>query len=183
MIFAIVGPSASGKSTIERKLGNKRVPSDRIQRIISYTTRPPREMEENGVDYHFVSEKEFTELLSLGFFTEHAQYREWNYGLSLSGIDYENRDFVVVVTPKGYEELVEAVGERWIRSIFINVDERERMLRLVKRGDEVDEIIRRIHTDRDDFAGFKSEANFIIQNEDVDKAVDMAYTIIRCLNK
>lgn len=177
MIHALVGHSASGKSTIERRLEMKNIP-----RIISYTTRPMRDGEIDGIDYHFVSEREFMERLDNGLFTEHAQYREWHYGLSLPD-DYKEIDYVIVVTPKGFYELLEAVGSQWIRSYFISTNERTRLIRLASRGDDIDEVIRRIQADRIDFADFESESNFIIENIDVDKSVDMAYTIIKCLNK
>lgn len=178
MIFAIIGHSASGKSSIERKLQRKG-----FTRIISYTTREPRSGEVDGIDYHYISNEKFIELKDDGFFTETAQYREWNYGLSLVNIDYKNEPCVVVVTPKGYYELIEKAGEEYVKSIFVNVSERERMIRLANRGDDIDEIIRRIHADRIDFDGFKKEANFIINNLDLDESVNMSYTIIKCLNK
>jgi guanylate kinase len=179
MIFCLVGESASGKSTIERRLSD----INEVTRIVSFTTRPMRALEIDGKDYHFVTEEEFKELQSKNYFSEVARYREWWYGLSLKNIDYKNSPCIAVVTPKGYREIVEKAGEEYVRSIYIGVNERERITRLAHRGDDVDEIIRRIHTDRIDFADFDKEANFIIENIDVDKSVEMVYTIIKCLNK
>jgi guanylate kinase len=178
MIHALIGHSASGKSTIESKLETYKG----IPRIVSYTTRPMRVGEEDGVNYHYVSEQEFALMEEDGLFSETATYREWHYGLKLPS-KYQTEDYVAVVTPSGYRELVKAVGNKYITSYFISVPERERMARLVKRGDDVDEIIRRIHADRIDFDGFIEQADFIIVNEDVDKSVEMVYTIIKCLNK
>lgn len=179
MIHVLVGHSASGKSTIERRLERRYG----IPRIISYTTRPPREGEEDDVDYHFVTEDEFQLMEKHGYFTEVAKYREWNYGLTTMDIDYRENDYIAVVTPKGYRELLDVVKQEWIRSYFISVNERERLIRLANRGDNIDEVIRRIKADRIDFADFESEANYIIENRDIDKSVDMIYTIIKCLNK
>lgn len=178
MIFCLVGESSSGKSTIERELEN-----NGVERVISYTTRPPRDGETNGNHYHFISEEEFDTLYTNGAFTEVAQYREWWYGLSVANIDYEGKPCVAVVTPKGYHEIVEKLGKEHVKSIYISVSERERIARQLGRGDKIDEIIRRIHTDRADFADFSNEADFIVDNFDVDKAVEMAYIIIRCSNK
>lgn len=174
MIYCIVGHSASGKSTIERRLDLLGIP-----RIISYTTRPPREKEVDGIDYHFISEEKFLTLFNQGYFTEHAQYRDWHYGLTLEGISYTENDYIIVVTPKGYEELLNAVGEKWIKTFFIQVHERDRLIRLAKRGDDVDEIIRRIHTDRADFKDFEFVADYVINNKDLDDSVDLVYNIIK----
>lgn len=164
MIFALIGQSASGKSTVERALEEKGYP-----RIISYTTRPMREKEKNGVDYHFIDTDTFLELKEKSFFAETAQYRDWWYGLSLDGIDYENKPYIVVVTTHGYEELLKAVGKKNILGIHIKVEERERIIRQLKRGDEVDEVFRRIYTDRKDFAGVEDVCDYIVFNGKIEE--------------
>lgn len=57
-MIALLGESASGKSTIEKELINKYG----LKKIVSYTTRQPRVGEEDGVDYHFVTDAEFEEI-------------------------------------------------------------------------------------------------------------------------
>lgn len=173
-IHCIVGHSASGKSTIERRLEKTKG----IPRIISLTTRPMREGEVDGIDYWYLTEEEFMEVKDAGELAEHAEYRNWHYGLSLEGIDYKRRPYIAVVTPKGYREIVEHVGKVHVTSYFVDVEERRRLIRLAKRGDEVDEIIRRILADREDFEGFDKEADYIIHNENLDETVNSLYAII-----
>jgi guanylate kinase len=174
MIFCLIGHSASGKSTIEKRLHLLG-----IKRIVSYTTRPPRKNEINGMDYHFVDEETFMKMKEEGRFSETAQYREWYYGLSLDGIDYANEDYVVVVTIHGYQELLKVVGEEYVVAIYIKVDERERMRRLLERGDEVDEIIRRIQSDRKDFADVEKYCEHTVENESVEHSVYDVLNIIK----
>lgn len=158
-IYCLIGHSASGKSSIERSLTE-----EGYDRIISHTTRPMRYKEENGVDYFYVSEEEFADLKNTGFFSETAQYREWNYGMSLSGVDYENKDYIAVVTVHGYAELLKEVGKENIVSIFVTADERLRMHRLLDRGDDIDEIMRRIKNDRIDFQGIEDICDYVVDN-------------------
>ena len=61
MILALVGESASGKTTTANMFADSDM---NFKRVITYTTRPPREGEENGIDYHFVSEEEFDTLVA-----------------------------------------------------------------------------------------------------------------------
>lgn len=173
MIYCLIGQSASGKSSVESLLERARG----IPRIISFTTRSRREGETDGVSYHFIDTPTFHELADRGFFTETAEYNGWNYGLSLEGIDYINKDYIVVVTVHGYEELVKAVGFNVV-AIHIKVDERERMIRQLKRGDDVDEVIRRINTDRVDFAGVEEICDCVVHNDDLDTTVKRVYSII-----
>lgn len=174
MIHCLIGHSSSGKSTVERLLGERYG----IPKIVSYTTRPKRKNEKDGVDYHFIDYQTFKQLDSEGLFVETIQYRDWNYGLSLSGIDYLNNDYIVVVTTHGYDKLVKVVSKEMVNAIHIKVEERERIIRQLKRGDDVDEVIRRIGTDRIDFAGVEEISDYVVENHDIDETVQTVYNII-----
>ena len=65
-MLIICGKSASGKDTIKRELISKHG----FKGIVTYTTRPPRKGEQDGVDYHFVSNEEFQMMVNSGFFLE-----------------------------------------------------------------------------------------------------------------
>lgn len=173
-IYCLIGQSASGKSTVERHLESVGYP-----RIVSYTTRPMRKKEKDGVDYHFIDYPTFAKLDESGFFAERAQYRDWHYGLSLDGIDYLNRDYIVVVTIHGYEELVRVAGQDNVIGIHIKVEEGERMIRQLKRGDDVDEVIRRVHTDRIDFAGVEDVCHYTVPNSNIETTVEVVSLIIK----
>jgi len=77
-LFIISGTTGAGKNTIVAEfLKNTKIP---FAKIITYTTRPPRPGETQGVDYHFVSENEFADLIKQGVFLEWAKVHDHKYG-------------------------------------------------------------------------------------------------------
>lgn len=173
MIFCLIGSSASGKTTVETLLSEVG-----IKRIISYTTRPMRKGEKNGVQYHFIDDDTFLKMASEGKFAETAKYREWFYGLSLEGIDYKNDNYVAVVTIHGYKELVKIIGKENVIAINIKVEERERLIRQLERGDDVDEVIRRLHADREDFKDVEKICDYVVENKQIAITTEEVYSII-----
>jgi guanylate kinase len=163
-VIAIIGASATGKTTIERILEKQG-----LERIISYTSRPMRKNEISDIDYHFISDTEFLEKLEYNFFAEHTSYRGWHYGISKN--DCANNK-VAVVEPVGFRRLKKIEGLN-IRSFYIKTDDRTRMIRMLKRGDDIAEAIRRMYSDQGSFNGIEDEVDYIIENPDgkLDEAV------------
>jgi guanylate kinase len=162
-IIVLIGHSASGKSTIENKLIERG-----YKKIVSYTTRPPRKGEIDGIDYHFITEADFKAMKISNKLAESVQYRDWHYGIAKEDcLD----DRVVIVEPSGMRDLKQIDGLN-IVSFFINSPERERLIRMAKRGDEIMEIFRRIISDSGTFKNVEKEVDFVINNQDLDKAVD-----------
>ena len=95
-MIILVGESASGKSSIEKELVNKHG----YKKIVLYTTRQPRNDEEDGIDYNFISKKTFTCLKDIGFFAETGKYNGWWYGTAKE--DCTNNK-VVILPPSWYE--------------------------------------------------------------------------------
>lgn len=167
MLFVLVGEGGSGKTFLQNKLVE-----NGMGKVVTYTTRPIRADEINHIDYHFVSEKVFKrELLDKNLLIEHNIFNNWHYGFTLDGIDYENRDYVLIITPNGLETLHKKVGEKNIMSIYLKVYERERLLRLTKRGDDIDEIFRRVKADRLDFRGIEHRVSMVVNEREVDGIV------------
>ena len=73
----ITGPSGVGKGTLIRTLRERR---PELELAVSATTRAPRPGEEDGVDYHFLSDAEFDRRVEAGEFVEHARYSGRRYG-------------------------------------------------------------------------------------------------------
>lgn len=158
MILVLVGESASGKSSIEKAL----VKNHGLQKVISYTTRPPRDGEIDGIDYHFITDGKFKELQSENFFAEFAKYREWYYGSSI--LDCMKDGMVAVLTPHGLRQMKKIDGLD-IVSFYINVPRRDRMIKILQRGDNIEECIRRSQSDVGMFDGIEDEVDFTLFNE------------------
>ena len=173
MILVLVGESASGKSTIE-KIFHERNPT--FNKVVSYTTRPARDGEREGVDYHFVTVETFEQMRKEGAFIETAQYRDWLYGSAKSDYIVEG-NVIAVLTPHGCRSLKRWAKEAGISvySVYVKVDRRSRLIRNLYRGDNIEEAYRRSLSDVGQFDGFADEADYIIENEHYEKTIEEVY--------
>ena len=83
--IVISGPSGSGKSTMLKRLFDEY--PDRFGFSVSHTTRSPRDGEQNGRDYYFVTKEEFLDLVEKKGFVEHAQFGGNYYGTSIKAVE------------------------------------------------------------------------------------------------
>lgn len=177
MIIALVGESGSGKSTIAKHLVEKHG----FETIVSYTTRPPRDNEIDGVDYHFVDEAKFKEMKEQGLFAETAMYRGWNYGSLTRDYASEKGDKITILTPHGLRQVKENKDINLV-SFHINVPRRDRLIKILQRGDDIEECYRRSLSDVGQFDGIGDEVSYVIDNPGYAKSVDeITYEIYKCL--
>lgn len=163
-MICLVGESGAGKSSVEKILCERYG----YKKIVSYTTRSPREGEFEGSDYHFVRERRFEEMKSSNQFAEFAIYNGWQYGI---GIEDCTEDKVVVVTPHGMRMIKKLLGEK-VFAVYIDVPRRDRLIKILQRGDNIEEAYRRSLSDVGMFDGIKDEANCLIQNPDYMLSLD-----------
>lgn len=109
-IVFICGESGAGKSYLQEKLLNAH-PSY-YTRIISTTTRKPREGEENGVHYWFKTEEEFKELKSKGRMLQSVNFGGNNYGTQMSEYEQTKPVGLFVCTPEGIRDTIDTLAER-----------------------------------------------------------------------
>lgn len=150
MVLAIFGPSASGKTTVGEILTQRG-----WTQIVPYTTRPMRDGEREGREYHFISEDEMSSLYNEGKLMEMKMYPTvkgyWYYGTAVA--DYENsvsdRKFVILGA-HGITLLKDKVKN--LCEIRLEVSEDTRRSRLTQRKDDPAEAERRLQADAYDFA-------------------------------
>ena len=171
-MLILLGESASGKSSIVRHL----VKEYGFKNIVTYTTRPPREGEKDGIDYHFISEEQFLKYQAEGFFAETAVYRKWYYGSAKKDYMQESNKVVAVLTPHGLRQIKKNKLE--VFSIYIAVPRRDRLIKILERGDDIEESYRRNLSDVGQFDGIMDEVNFTVANEKYNKSIkEMTSTI------
>jgi guanylate kinase len=174
-MIVLVGESASGKSSIEKHL----VDNYGYNKIVSYTTRQPRDGEVDGVDYHFINVEQFYKLKSQGFFAETAVYNNWYYGVAKEDC---SDDKVAVLTPHGLRQ-VSKLSDINVASFYISVPRRDRLIKILQRGDDIEEAYRRNLSDIGQFDGIGDEVDYIIHNDSYKKSVaEMAEEVHICAN-
>lgn len=175
-MIVLIGESASGKSSIEKYL----VDNCGYKKIVSYTTRQPRDKEIDGSDYHFINKHKFLQLREKGFFAETATYNGWYYGTAKE--DCTN-DKIAVLTPHGLRQLKKIDGIDII-SFYIDVPRRDRLIKILQRGDNIEEAYRRSLSDVGQFDGVKDEVDFVINNDSYSKSIEeISREILRVLNE
>ena len=150
-IIAIMGKAGSGKDTLLNTLMKEEIFKD-AYKIISCTTRPIREYEEDGVDYHFLTTTEFTNQILSGEMLEATVFNTWCYGTSLKNLSKDNVN-IGVFNPEGVEILRSKKDEVNLTVIYIEANDKDRLLRQLNREVEPDchEIVRRFSADEEDF--------------------------------
>lgn len=176
-IFCVMGKSSSGKDTLYQML-KKELEFDSI---VPYTTRPIREGETNGVEYHFVTEEEVAELEEAGKIIELRAYNTvhgiWKYFTADDAqIDLEHRNYLMIGTVEAYQKLKAYYGEEHLVPIYIEVDDGIRLQRALNREKlqeqpKYAEMCRRFLADEVDFSEEKlAEAG--IEKRFVNKTLD-----------
>jgi guanylate kinase len=139
LLFIISSPSGAGKSTLVNQLINEF--PQKITRSVTSTTRKPRAGEQDGVDYHFLSKKEFLEYKQSGLFLESAEVFGNHYGTLKSSIEQsleKGMHVILVIDTQGAKQVREMQREAVF--IFISPPGREELKRrLTERATETKE--------------------------------------------
>lgn len=170
-MICILGASASGKTTVAKMLASK----NPYHRIVTYTTRPMRAGEVDGVDYHFVTDKKYQDMKENGMFAETAEYNGWKYATASKDCD----DYAVaVVTPKGFRNLKKQ-KDIHIFSFYIDVPIRDRLIKSLQTREDVFECIRRSMSDIGQFDGVEDEVDVVIHNRGYSKTPEEIVDFMR----
>ena len=127
-VVALFGKCAAGKDTIQNWLIAN---SPNIKKIVSCTTRAPRDYEVDGVDYHFLTTLEFTQKVLDGLMLEAVSFRDNFYGAAIDELD-ENKINIAVFELNGIHALLDDPRID-VMCIYIDVDDKIRLLRALNR--------------------------------------------------
>ena len=177
-LFVLAAPSGGGKTSLVRAL-LEREPGMRLS--ISYTTRPPRPGEKDGVDYHFVDEAKFNALQAAGEFLEHAYVHGNWYATSATWLLHEieaGHDVLLEIDWQGAQQVRRLIPEA-VHIFILPPSLASLKERLEKRGQDTPEVIaRRIEAAREEMRHC-GEFDYVIMNQDFARAVDDLSVIVR----
>lgn len=176
-MLVIIGESASGKSSVARYLVN----NFGFNNIVTYTTREPREEEVNGIDYHFINKSQFEYMSTLGSFAETAEYNGWHYGSAKNDYEDDSNNKVAVLTPHGIRQIKKNGIDIYV--VYIKIPRRDRLIKILQRGDNIEEAYRRSLSDVGQFDGIEDEADLIIENIGYKKSIQQISNIIYSVYK
>ena len=159
-IFYIMGKSSSGKDTIYNRL---RIDEGlKLSNLILYTTRPMREGEIQGREYHFVTDERFCQLEKEGKVIEARTYQTvygpWTYFTADDGqMKDTEKSYLGIGTLESYVQLKNYYGESRICPVYIEVEDGERLKRAIAREEQqktpkYEEMYRRFLADAQDFS-------------------------------
>lgn len=170
LLFVVSAPSGTGKTTVVEQLV-KLVPTLEMSR--SYTSRPPRSNERDGVDYNFVSRQEFEDRIHRGDFLEYADVFGNYYGTGKAETEARlagGRDLVLVIDVQGARQVRErrpgTVGVFVLPPSFQVLERRLRG----RSQDPEHAIQRRLATARSE-VGAVSEYDYVVINDELDRCV------------
>ena len=176
-LFVVSAPSGAGKTTLCREL-RLRVPG--LSYSVSVTTRAPRPGEIDGIDFEFVDEARFREMIAAGEFAEHAVVHGHLYGTRASSIERAlagGTDVLLDIDTQGATRLKEHAPEAVL--IFIvapSMAVLEQRLR-ERRSDNDSDITRRLWRAREEIALWR-QYDYLIVNRDVKEALDQLEAIV-----
>lgn len=188
----IMGKSASGKDTIYKKIKEQ----IDVKTYVLYTTRPIRTGEQEGVDYHYVSDEQMLKFKQEGKVIESRTYQTvkgpWTYATIADEQLEQNGDILTVGTLESYNKIKEYYEDKKdtkLLPVYITIDEEERRKRALERekkqkNPNYEEVKRRFKADNIDFSEENLKKAGIGQNEtfenyDLDKCVESIVTYIQ----
>ena len=145
MKLVLVGKAAAGKDHLRKRLMDRG-----LKFGVSCTTRPPRQGEVDGQDYHFLSVHQFNTLVNKGEMVEHQQFNGWYYGLTKD--EFEKCD--VMILNREAVDMLPAEIRNQCMVVFLDIDLETRLARITERNDTSDSIERRINADELQYIGF-----------------------------
>lgn len=180
MIVILVGASGTGKDSVATELIHRYG----FKCIVSYTTRLPRENEQNGVSYFFIDGMQFDAMQKQGDFAETDRYSGDRYYGSRT-IDYKiDGNVVKILTPNGIRQLLKKIPREECYIVYLYSPLEVKCQRYIAREknsfdiEKLIELTRRSIADTEMFRWMAEEADLCIENDDTITIEEIANLIV-----
>ena len=177
-LFIVSAPSGAGKTSLLKAL----VEADSgINVSVSHTTRAVRPGEQDGVDYHFMEQEAFVEMIGRGGFLEHAKVFDHYYGTSEADVQErlaQGQDLVLEIDWQGARQVRERITNA-ISIFILPPDPQSLHDRLSARGQDSEEVIARRMRDAKSEMSHYAEFDYLIVNDDFDLALSELQSIVK----
>lgn len=177
MTFIIAGPSGVGKGSVIKKVFES---GRKLYFSVSATTRAPRPGERDGMDYHFISYKQFQSWIAEGAFLEHAEFVGNCYGTPKRYVDEamdRGEDVILDIEVQGAEQIHRLRPEA-VRIFLAPPSWAELRRRLTGRGTESEEKLeKRLQRSREEFQVAR-DYDYLVVNDDLEQAAAEVLAII-----
>ena len=177
IMVVLSSPSGVGKTTLTKKIQQK---YENFKISVSHTTRSPRSNEVDGVDYHFITDKKFKELVKQKKFYEYAKIFNNYYGTLKETVDtvIKINDIIFDIDWQGNQQLSEFKNLKLIKIFLIAKNKEELKKRLVKRNqNSLEEIEKRFNAFEKDIKNW-IDYDYVIINENLDACFRQIENII-----
>tara|TARA_B100000963_G_scaffold146964_1_gene127969 strand:- start:18217 stop:18807 length:591 start_codon:yes stop_codon:yes gene_type:complete len=167
IMVVLSSPSGAGKTTITKKIQQK---YNSFKISVSHTTRKPRSNEVDGVDYNFVSEKKFKELISKNELYEHAKIFGNYYGTSKKSVKdlIKKNDIIFDIDWQGTKQLSNFQELNLIKIYLLPPNKNELKERLIKRNQDSSEEVEKRFKAFDEDVKHWADYDYIIINKDLE---------------
>ena len=181
IMVILSSPSGAGKTTITKKIQQK---YQTFKISVSHTTRKPRPNEVDGIDYFFISNKEFEKFISEGKFYEHAKIFDNYYGTLKKFVDetIKINDIIFDIDWQGTKQLTKFKNLKLVKIFLIPPNKKELKNRLIKRNQDSSQEVDRRFKAFDDDAQHWQDYDYILINENLENCYKQIEDIIQ-LNK
>jgi len=177
IMVILSSPSGVGKTTLTKKIKQK-YQSFKIS--VSYTTRPPRSNEVDGIDYKFVKKEQFEQLIKENQFYEYAKIFENYYGTLKKNVDetLQKNDIIFDIDWQGTKQLSKFKNLNLIKIFLITENKVELKKRLMTRGQNTSEELEKRFNSFDEDIKYWNDYDYILINKNLDVCFKQIENII-----
>ena len=181
-ILILCGKAASGKDTLKRYIVEAlELSGIEFNNVVNTTTRPPREGEVDGVNYHFCSAEEMTKKILNDEMAEAVLFNDWVYGTENKALS-EDKLNVGIFNLEGIEALRQNPNHN-IFAVYLDVEDSVRLIRYLNREnmtkEKINEMFRRYKADELDFADVDDMVDYKLKLEGNEDKMIVANRVLR----